>query len=290
VTIVTAMWLIPGAKHSIDQYIEWMKNFMLHIDGNMVIYTSMDVSELLRGQQLLNRSNIVLRSDYETPFEIPCIQPYAEEYKYRQHELDPENKLHKPELYAIWNGKNCLMQEVANSNPFQSTHFIWADMGALRDTNTRIRHWPDRRRIHSLFQGDRLDKMVFGGMEPIAEQDVLSYSLDQGPVRRDYIQGGFFGGSKRALQRFSTLFWKFHDEFIKRGFFVGKDQNIMCSLLLLELNDAVLIPAYQLGCTGPCGDQWFYFFQYLASKEERNEGCKLLDNVYVPIPQRNEEK
>jgi hypothetical protein len=79
------------------------------------------------------------------------------------------------------------------------------------------------------------------------------------------IQGGFFGGSRAGILAFYQHFWARHDYFIYKGYFVGKDQEIMTSLTLDSPLEVLLIPSY--AADRSCGDIWFYFFQFLARSE-----------------------
>ena len=276
-TVVTAMWMVPGAKHSIEDYMKWMENFLRHISGNLVIYCSQEVAVRIRNSLNSTRAESADRTliidAYETPFDVPCIRPFSRGYKTWQWAQDPEKHLHKPELYAIWNGKNCLVQDVAAANPFGSTYFFWADMGALRDEKTTIDKWPDAAQVVKTFE-KHVDHLLVGCIGDFTEKHMKTYSIDQGPLVENHIQGGFFGGSAAAIYAFHHNFWRLHNLFWDQGYYVGKDQQIMNALYLDSTLKMALIPSFQ--ASPECGDMWFYFFQLLAAPEYRAKGCAFL--------------
>lgn len=50
----------------------------------------------------------------------------------KQHEIDPENSYHSPELYIVWAEKIHMVMEAIEDNAFSSDYFIWCDMGSFR--------------------------------------------------------------------------------------------------------------------------------------------------------------
>jgi hypothetical protein len=72
-------------------------------------------------------------------------------------------------MYGIWNAKPYLLEEVAKSNPFNSTYFFWHDIGAMRMKGEEFRNWPDEKRIHDLLDGEpHLDTIMLNvvGRQP----------------------------------------------------------------------------------------------------------------------------
>lgn len=94
------------------------------------------------------------------------------------------------------------------------------------------------------------------------------------------IPGSFFGGSPKTISWWSKVFYTYHDHYLHKGYFVGKDQTLINSLFLLFpsrifgvwLNDPatrVGIPHFDSGPLGMCGNSWFYYQFFLASDEDR---------------------
>lgn len=276
-TVVTGIWLFShGKKHTVDDYIRWIHNFKNGVDGNLIIYTNKQNSTLFDD---MVRENVILSTKYNSPFEIPCIKPYEFEYRNRQWKIDPERDIHIPELYAVWNGKNCLIKEVAQSNPFQSRYFFWIDIGSLRVNGSNIHAWPDPGEIKSLFK-DREDEPVFGSISTPDQSLIQYYNISSGPINIDLLLGGFFGGSLNGILRFAEDFWYIHDRFLSEGFFVGKDQDLMNTLLFTTLRNATVVPFWRVDET-KCGIRWLYFYHQLVNHKNDND-CPAVEVAIGP--------
>jgi len=86
--------------------------------------------------------------------------------------------------------------------------------------------------------------------------------------RKDFIIGTFYGGTIRGVRWFSKMFYKYHNEFLAKGYFVGKDQ-LLYNFLAVTHPEKFLIVC---SCNQPnlvgCGDPWFYF-QIWYGKSQR---------------------
>ncbi len=47
---------------------------------------------------------------------------------------------------------------------------------------------------------------------------------------RDRIAGGLFGGPAAAVREWAALYYRVLQQYVERGWFVGKDQNLMATL------------------------------------------------------------
>ncbi len=106
---------VKGSKHSDVDYIRWLTEFFKHVNNNVVVYCDEKVKSMIEATPA-DLSKVLIKLDFATPFDIPCLSKYESEYRGRQHAIDPERAIHAPELYAIWNGKNCLVKYVTESN------------------------------------------------------------------------------------------------------------------------------------------------------------------------------
>ena len=101
--------------------------------------------------------------------------------------------------------------------------------------------------------------------------ELLNYNTSLGRIKDAYLIGTFWGGTKKAILQYYTLFWQTHDFLLAHGDFVGKDQNVMAtSYYSTNLhNTSIIIPSYMAkGC-----NQWFYFYSYLGEVTQYVEGC-----------------
>jgi len=94
---------------------------------------------------------------YDEIWDLPWVQEPDFLYKpyHHQHDIDPEQAIHSPELYAIWNSKPWMLSHATEINPFESQYFFWMDMGCVRDPTRVISSaFPDVKRVVSVFGED----------------------------------------------------------------------------------------------------------------------------------------
>ena len=180
---------------------------------------------------------------------------YVYSYFREQHQLDQEKKIHNPNLYAIWNLKVYIVWKIAEKNHFQSDFFIYSDMGAWRQGV--ITHWPNQLIVKSVVN-KIYNKILFG---QVYEMNPLSYS-----ELNAYIEGGFFGGTKEAINMFQFIYYNLHDYRLKNGLFVGKDQVIMNILAFESSNVSIArLNAYDVKCLdNNYQNRWFLYQIYFS--------------------------
>ena len=214
-----------------------------------------------RCMSLENCFATIIIIDYDTPWEIPPIRNITSVLK-SQLNIDPEKNIHSPDLYAVWNAKTWMLQHVAAQNPFQTKYFLWVDAGAFRSKNYRFGSWPKNERARDIFERNGQDKLLLGLMRRFS--DVMCaklrnistpYSVQDGPLRRDLIQGTMFGGSRESIRWWSDLYYKTVGLYISKNWFVGKDQDTMNSLVLAYPDRINVFLTFKVNC----GDPWFAF-------------------------------
>jgi hypothetical protein len=235
----------------VSNYQHWIGNFLNIFVGDLIFYTnSLGLSMF---PALKQKPNIQTRLIYSSPFDYPCMRHLKTVYE-AQVKIDPEATIHKPELYAIWNGKCCLTKEV--SDEFWGAVVFWIDSGSMREDIYRRIRFPNTERLNQLFPTGTNGKMVFAfGERSLAERMYPIHIF-----RRDYVIGTFFGGDYKAIHWFYTVFWKVHDYFLGKGEFVGKEQNLM-AVILVFASPTWIQPNYLArGC-----DPWFSTFSFYSN-------------------------
>ena len=118
-----------------------------------------------------------------------------------------------------------------------------------------IKDWLDKNFIKSL--SIRLkNKVLFGRIQEFTydPNDLMNSFISQ-----DLIEKGFFAGNKKAINDFKTSFYNLHDELLKQGIFVGKDQKIMNLYTFRNnKNEIVRIRTWNVSCFKSY-DKWFFF-------------------------------
>ena len=98
----------------------------------------------------------------------------------------------------------------------------------MRDDMRIFTHpWPDTGRVLDAFSGVRHDLILFGLVSP--PRDAYVKMAAEGPLKIDFVEGGFFGGTAVAVQKFYTTFWEYANAQANMGHFIGKDQSLMNS-------------------------------------------------------------
>jgi hypothetical protein len=288
-TVVTSFWLVKGSKHRPEEYKAWISTFFRSVTGNTVLFTSRSSLALIQDAIPAHRENLLINVDYDEPFDIPCIKKYKDLYQRSQWLKDPEKKIHSPELYAVWNGKTCIVERIVRENPFSSGYFLWVDVGSFRDESWIPQSvWPDSARVHALFSNTSREVLVsaFDALQPSVVQKLTAqddkwrsgknFLFDD---KSFFVQGGIFGGRAEALYDFFKYFWKVHDQFVQEGRFVGKDQLLFTHAAAFHKPRPLIIMSYKAHPT--CGNIWFYFQQFLASDTDLKPGCKLVQLLNI---------
>jgi hypothetical protein len=170
--------------------------------------------------------------------------------------LDKESG-HSIELYAIWYEKKEFVLRAMERNPFSSDRFVWCDAGICRypDWVDKLGGFPQRDLIP---QG----KMLILEIDPLRPENCRI----EGGIPGRFDGTATFGGGILASDKEGWIRWsKAYDAMLVRyhlaGRFVGKDQNIMASVLLESPETAVVVK--RPSCLGPIGG-WFYLLLFLA--------------------------
>ena len=243
----------------------------------MVIFTSNEMLPLVK--HLRNaRSLIVCKSnencfptviikDFNSPWEMPPIKR-VKDMLLSQINIDPEKHMHSSDLYAVWNAKPWMLEYAVLKNPFNTRYFLWIDAGAFRNTHYRFGSWSDQQKAIKIFEKDGPEKLLLGLINRLPEKlcanlhnHSTKYNVESGPIARGLIQGAIIGGSSESIRWWSKLYYNTIDLYIKRGWFVGKDQNIMNSLAFAHPKQIHVILAFKLQCDDP----WFAFGPLFAN-------------------------
>ena len=127
-TIVTAYYNLKRlSKHSEANFKKWNARFF-SLSDNMVIFSDWDSLKRIIALRRNSRGCTLLVRQKLSDTEMFHLTDWDS-----QHSIDPEKAKHHVALYIIWDQKPLWMEAVAKQNPFQSTHFFWADSGQFRD-------------------------------------------------------------------------------------------------------------------------------------------------------------
>ena len=252
-TVVTAYYPIQS-KYRAEEYLNWIAKFWPFIPCRLVLYTE---PELVRMCEKLVSSR-------EHSLVVGCALRSLQAFNKLSYtawietgRLDKE-KGHSPELYGLWYEKKEFVLRTIETNPFSSDRFVWCDGGIGRypEWIPRLQRFPVRSLIPS-------DRMLLLQIDPLNE---VLCAVDEWGIPGQFDAVCTFGGGilasgsegwKRWSKAYDAMLLRYH----LAGRFIGKDQNIMASLMVEEpsLGAVVRRPAV----LGPI-QGWFYLLLFLS--------------------------
>jgi hypothetical protein len=251
-TVVSAYYPIPS-KFSIEKYLEWMIHFWPKTTFPLVFFTD---PQIVPQFELMFKDRGGPTRVIGLAFgELAAFQKLSPKVWMDTRKLDPEQQKHSAELYALWYEKKEFVLRTIQLNPFGSDRFVWCDAGIARypDWFQYLNYFPRREMIPA-------DKML-----------VLRIAPFEGAVDKHGIPGNFkeevtVGGGILAADVSGWISWsKAYDAMLMKYYladrFIGKDQNIMASVILKNPQLAVMVdPSEKLNVI----QRWFYLLFFLG--------------------------
>jgi Bacterial protein of unknown function (HtrL_YibB) len=230
-TVVTAYFEIPS-KHSPNHYLEWM-TYMLAISDPMIIFTTSDwVEKIMRFR---NHAKTLTRIIPVKLDELPISINYNSSIWQHQFTLDPIAAFRKSyRLYWIWLSKTHFVNEAIRLNPFESTHFMWMDIGCFRLSSLN-EYFANRTLMSHLdrIPNESMLMMAHKKMDPPTDP---WFSDNSGSSEHFYTSGTSFAGNKNMFETFHKKFLVTLQGYLDRGLFVGEDQVLLQSTCLQNNN------------------------------------------------------
>ena len=248
-TIVTCYYRLNKSKHTIEEYTQWIRNFILHLkDANLVVFTCEKDEPFIRDLLLENLSlRVVLMRKEIEEFRVSKQYPAIWE---GQEAMDPNPSCGRGiDCYKIWNTKFEFLKEAIDTNPFQSEYFVWNDIGNVREDNLidYVSTYPSTNK----FSRHKLDIVILNGYkEPkLFFQNEVHFS------------GSLFGSHKDTLLDLYELFYLYFDIYVEKGYFIGCDQQIFSTLWMKHPDRINPVIPFTTQV-----DPWFYLYEYYSAK------------------------
>lgn len=250
--MVSAYYPIPS-KFKPDKYLNWIASFWPKIPCPLIFFTDPAIvpqfEEILRGRAGPTKVIGVAFHD------LAAFKKLSPKAWAQTHLIDHEADKHSPELYAIWYEKKEFVARAIEMNPFGSEHFIWCDAGICRfpEWVAHLQAFPRREMVPN---GKMLALRIAPFDQPLCPDG----------IRGDFSRSASVGGGILAADAAGWKLWsKAYDEMLLRfclaDRFIGKDQNIMGSMILEN-------PALALVVDPPAAmnsiQRWFYLLFYLS--------------------------
>jgi hypothetical protein len=127
-TVVSAYYPIPS-KTTVHKYVEWIFSFWPKTKCPLVFFTDPLIQPQFEAMfKERPGPTKVIGIPFQNLVGFTKLSPRAWIFT---HQFDPE-KIHSPELYAIWYEKKEFVLRAIQENPFGSDHFVWCDAGIGR--------------------------------------------------------------------------------------------------------------------------------------------------------------
>jgi hypothetical protein len=284
-TVVSCYYRLNQSKHSMDEYMVWIAQFLANIDTPIVMFSDGEEYNIMcdiREQANLSDKFFPIRKPladlkFSTPEWIQTWTHQVEKSKYKH--------LHNEQLFRIWANKSFFVEEAIQHNPFESDTFVWCDAGCWRDPRLARAYgkgWPS---MEALKPGCLL-LLTMTDLQPLFDMvcnptiqtidDVVTKIPTQNLLT---ISGSILAGDKEAWMKWTPIFQSVLETFIKHDLFAGDDQSVITSTLLWLLKvDQRAFPV--IFCAPPgngfvekdgvrMGDHWFAL-QVFLSQEFKN--------------------
>ena len=252
VTIVSCYYRLKQSKHRLEEYSKWIRNFVMNLQNtNLVIFTSQHdyayIQSMMQNDRIHYKILIREIEDFKVSKEYPLIWK-------AQAEMDPTPSCGRGiDCYKIWNSKFDLLKQAIVENPFHTDYFVWNDMGNVRQEN--ILPYLSTYPCSNKFSRDKLDIILLNGFSEnkIFLQNEVHFS------------GSMFGSHKETLLELHDLFYMYFYLYLKKGYFIGCDQQILGTIFIRQPEK--FNPIFPVDCHV---DPWFYLYEYYSSKKNIN--------------------
>lgn len=248
-TIVTCYYKV-NSKHSFDKYDKWLTLFLNNVNNNIIIFTSNDLVHYLKDKikNDINFKIIVKELD-----ELYISKKYDNKFWNNQYQLDKQKTIcnRTIECYKIWNSKLDFLHTAINFNPFNSTKFIWNDIGNIRN-NKDIILLKDYPKYNNISEG-KIDIIMINNININDNNKIIFFNDDI------VFSGSIFGGDYESILKFHKLFYLYFDIYIANNKFIGCDQQIIASIYLKNKELFNTITPNNIII-----DKWFWLYYYYS--------------------------
>jgi hypothetical protein len=228
-TVVSAFYPLEKSKHGVDRYHRWLQNFC-EIPCLLVLYTDAASAEIIRiaRKGLESKTVIIVRPFNSFRMSSPDMMGLWQ----RHHTIDPEKGIHSPELYAVWAIKQECVRDTIQQNPFNSSWFVWCDVGIQRHAQLQCFYNAFPSICHELCEPGRI---LFLEVQDIPQAYIDNWRNNQPmhyPTPSVTLGGGCIAGDAAAWNDFGSAYESLIHEFDAHSKFAGKDQILFFTILM----------------------------------------------------------
>jgi len=275
-TVVSAYYCFKS-KYPSEKYTAWLKLFLENAGCHLVFFCEpllVDfVSECRKNYSAKTRIVTLNQSEWQANSKADWVD---------EQKRDPEADLHNPDLYKVWYEKKEFVKRAIALDPWGHDDFVWVDAGIVRNEHTArlLRNFPDANRIP-------IDRIMLLNVQPFEKGDDRVFLYATGNITGAFhlwktrIGGGVIAAHRDMWITWDALYNKTFETYKAAGRFVGKDQNIMATIVLENKDKISLVNPSKI-----TNEPWFYMLYYLGVSDRQLQ--YLTDNIGC-IPLQPEE-
>ena len=255
-TVVSAYYEM-ASKYPPQQYRQWIRNFLENCGCYLVFFCEEDLVPFITEcrKEYTDKTDIIVLPREEWIANKEFDQRFWKDQLLN----DPEANIHSTDLYKVWFEKKEFVRRAVVKNPFKHTDFVWCDAGFCRSEGLKdlIKDFPNANRIPT-------DKILFNNIGQFTERDSAEKVINGVSIKevsgKMRIDGSCIAASNSMWQLYSKLYDGVMEKFFKARLFLGKDQDVMATLVLENPDLVSLVEPKQF-----LPDQWFYLQLLLAA-------------------------
>lgn len=274
IAFVSCFFPLKNAMHTLEEYKSWLDPFIKMWVEPVYIFTPRKTQD----KYFTNTSKYIrFINKYNSAYDIECNRGYKKIYQ-DHHELDTRKEFHKnTELYAIWNGKFYLMKLISEMHP--RSFVFWLDIGVLREKIYHSNlHFYDRTKILTLIRNESNTDIIFCVIRSIKLDPWMGY--ENVPQKyRDFIIAGFFGIKANVMKQFYYEYWNIIREYLNYDKFIGQEQNIMDTFVLISNMSFKLYPLFHSKKYDDVCSRWFLYVNQFSYENP----CNFSDRHFIDI-------
>lgn len=230
-------------RHTVEEYAARMERFFDIVKLPTIFYTQRRYLKQMNITSI--PENIVINETYDSPYEICNLEKYRIQYKKIEILMNKTVGYAVTDVFgAIWNAKTCLVKEVLGYTNYSYGH--WIDIGMFKDNQYVGQKFNDTTRMDKIFTKIR-DKILFGAIAQLSSFKVVPFE-EYNINATDYFTGGYFGGSRKAINNFCKEVFIYHDYFLKKSQYVLREEFIYSAYCLYNPKNCSFIKMGGNGC------------------------------------------
>ncbi|KAK0214333.1 hypothetical protein IW262DRAFT_1514398 [Armillaria fumosa] len=229
VLLVSAFYPISTSIYRASEYREWLSVFLGQTTTDIYLFTSPGMEEIVL--DLRGARPITVNTTYTSPFSIPPLRGRIDKYV-EMHSLDRQPGDHSAELYAMRNSKPFFVYEAMRNLSAEYDYAFWIDVGSWELDYGNIA-WPDAMTTQEvLATGQEPRDRLFFPIHALPHTTMKYWGDQLGPIDNDFSQSRS-PTLRTALDWWQRMFYRYHDDYLSQGVFVGDDQTLANALFLL---------------------------------------------------------